>query len=232
MKEHNDENLVEEVENEDYRLEEDPMQGFWKRQTQIFLSSYINIAIIACNVIIFVYGFFAGYDFQDRFDFDPVRFFQNQEYYRLFTSMFLHASLEHIGSNMLILFFIGANAEHDLGHISYLFVYLISGLAGDMVSLMDAVIRNDLTPSLGASGAIFGVIGAVLIIVIYGRKNLRPGSNLLGRLIAIICLSVYSGFREENIDNAAHIGGLIGGIIITFLITKIFKKEYTMEEWL
>ena len=232
MKEHNDENLIEEEENIEYGYEEDPMQGFWKRQTQVFLSSYINIAIILCNVIIFIYGLFAGYAFQDRFDFDPVRFFQNREYYRLFTSMFLHASIEHIGSNMLILFFIGANAEHDLGHISYLFVYLFSGLIGDAVSLMDSIIRNDITPSLGASGAIFGVIGAVLIIVIYGRKNLRPGSNLLGRLIAIIFLSIYGGFKEVNIDNAAHIGGLIGGIIITFFITNIFKKEYTMEEWL
>ena len=205
---------------------------FWKRQTVIIRSSFINTAIIIINIIIFAYSFFAGEAFISRFEHRSENIIAGYDYYRLVTSMFLHGDIEHLFSNMLILFFVGANIEHDLGHIPYLLLYFFSGIVGNLASTAYDAATMEFIPSIGASGAVFGVMGAVVIVVLFGRKNLRKGSNLIMRLGLMIVLSIYNGFTASNIDNAAHIGGLLGGILFTLIITVILRKKYTMEEWL
>ncbi|WP_044957600.1 rhomboid family intramembrane serine protease [Butyrivibrio sp. LC3010] len=210
----------------------DETEVFWNRQIGIFKTSYINTIIILLNLICFAINFVFGDSLIERFEQRSDYVLAGVQYYRLITSMFLHADLEHLFNNMLILFFVGANVEHDIGHFPYLILYFLSGLGGNLTSVAYDFLHMEFIPSIGASGAVFGIIGAVIIIVIHGRKNLKKGSNLLIRLALMVMLSVYSGFTAANVDNAAHIGGLLCGVIITFLITIISKKEYTMEEWL
>lgn len=210
----------------------DETEVFWNRQIGIFKTSYINTIIILFNLICFAISFVSGDSLIERFEQRSDYVLAGVQYYRLITSMFLHADLEHLFNNMLILFFVGANVEHDIGHFPYLILYFLSGLGGNLTSVAYDFLHMEFIPSIGASGAVFGIIGAVIIIVIHGRKNLKKGSNLLIRLALMVMLSVYSGFTAANVDNAAHIGGLLCGVIITFLITIISKKEYTMEEWL
>ncbi len=210
----------------------DITEAFWNRQLWILKSSYINSFIIVLNIAIFIYSFFAKDAFIARFDHRSELILAGKEYYRLVTAMFLHADLEHLFSNMLILFFVGANVEYDIGHIPYILLYFLSGITGNLVSTYFDYRTGEFIPAIGASGAVFGIIGAVAVIVFFGRHNLRKGSNLMMRLALMIALSVYSGFTADNIDNAAHIGGLIGGAVIALLITIIGKKKYTMEEWL
>ena len=229
-----DNNLeIEATEDEVRELTEAEMTDlFWKRQVGILRSSFMNTVIIVINIIVFIYSLFAGEAFLSRFEFRSENILAGFDYYRLISSMFLHADFEHLFSNMLILFFVGANVEYDLGHIPYLILYFFAGIAGNLLSMAYDAITLEFVPSIGASGAVFGIIGAVAIIVLFGRKNLRKGSNLLMRLGLMIVLSLYNGFTASNIDNAAHIGGLLGGILFTLIITIIMRKEYTMEEWL
>jgi rhomboid protease GluP len=112
-------------------------------------------------------------------------------------------------------------------------LYFFSGITGNLVSMGWDFYLEDFIPSIGASGAVFGVTGAVVVIAWFGRKRLRfEGSDLMKRLLIYIVISLSSGFNEVNIDNAAHVGGLLGGMLITLLMTIILKKEYTMEEWI
>jgi membrane associated rhomboid family serine protease len=130
-------------------------------------------------------------------------------WYRLITAAFLHASLWHIGLNMLFLWWIGAPVEMYLGRARYLGLYLVSGLAGSA----GALIATPLVPTVGASGAIFGVLGAMLII------EYRTTGRLAGTAMTLIVINIVFGFVFNglggNISLGGHIGGLIGGILVT-----------------
>lgn len=138
------------------------------------------------------------------------------QYYRLITCMFLHGSLIHIASNMYSLYCVGYMVENVYGRAKYIFIYFLSGIISSYVSFLfsDAL-------SVGASGAIFGVLGAVLVFS-FKYKN-RIGKELFINIIAVIVLNVFIGLSMTNIDNFAHIGGLVSGIIISAIIG--VKKE-------
>ena len=199
-------------------------------QRQLLLSATVTLALAAANVLIFALCYFNGTDVYGRFALDSEAIAQGRDYYRLVSSIFLHASIDHLFSNMLILVFIGANVEHDLGHIAYLVLFFLTGIAGNIVSVIVDFREGAYSLSVGASGADFGIIGAVIVIVFFGRKYLRQrGSTLIVRVALMVVFSVYSGFTANDINNAAHIGGLAGGVIYTLLITLICHKSYTSE---
>ena len=207
-------------------------EQFWDRQARIYRTAYVNIALLLSNILVFIYTLSAGDSVFNKFGADTIDILYSGEYYRLFTSMFLHFSTEHLFNNMLCLLILGATVEHDLGHIPYLIMYLLSGLAGNVLTVAWETFTQEYALSAGASGAVFGVTGAVAVIIFCGRKKLKvAGSTVIPRLIAIIALDIYSGYADKTVNNAAHVGGLIGGIIITILITLIGRKKYTMEEW-
>lgn len=144
----------------------------------------------------------------------------NREYGRIFWSMFLHADVSHLFSNMIILVLLGAMIEMAIGHIPFAGIYLVSGLTGNMLSLVGKMVNNDLTASVGASGAIFGLDGLLLAIVLFSRERVENVTPV--RVVLMICLSLYSGFTSGNVDNLAHIGGLLAGFVIgmVYLICK------------
>ena len=186
------------------------LQMKWKRL------AYVNIAIVLINVLVFLICTFTG----DLLYNSGVQNYQlvvtQGEYYRLITAMFLHAGIDHIVSNMLLLFFMGEVAENVMGHFSYFILYFLSGICGGILSVMNQYREGAYVNSLGASGAVFGVIGAILFHVVINRGRLAQIS--LGRLMFMIVYALYQGFLAKNIDNAAHIGGLISGFIIACVI--------------
>lgn len=129
------------------------------------------------------------------------------EYWRLFTCMFLHASITHILCNMYSLYVIGPQIESFYGKAKFLFIYIYSGITGSILSL--AFSANNIV-SIGASGAIFGLLGAILYFGYHYRVYL--GNVLKSQIIPIIMLNLLIGFVISGIDNFAHIGGLIGGV--------------------
>lgn len=140
------------------------------------------------------------------------------EFYRLFTAMFLHGGLVHIGFNMYALYSLGPLVEHIYGKKRFLAIYLISGITSSLLSFLfsDSV-------SVGASGAIFGLLGAALI---FGIKMKKMGNkNFLSSIVQVIVINLFLGFTIPNIDNFGHLGGLIGGIIIAQLLDIKKGKE-------
>jgi membrane associated rhomboid family serine protease len=129
----------------------------------------------------------------------------NGGWWRLVTAMFLHASILHIGFNMAALYFIGTPVEMYLGRARYLGLYFVSGLAGSTGALLQA----PLTPVVGASGAIFGILGAMLII------EYQVTGRLAGNAMTWIVINLVISFTIPGISWGGHIGGLIGGILIT-----------------
>ncbi|HVS85094.1 MAG TPA: rhomboid family intramembrane serine protease [Gaiellaceae bacterium] len=127
------------------------------------------------------------------------------DWWRLVTAMFLHGSILHIAFNMFALWVIGSPVEHYLGAERYLGLYFVSGLAGSA----GALLQTPTTPVVGASGAIFGVLGAMLII------EYQATGRLAGNAMTWIVINLAIGFAIPNVSWGGHVGGVIGGILIT-----------------
>ncbi|HIR27259.1 MAG TPA: rhomboid family intramembrane serine protease [Candidatus Choladousia intestinigallinarum] len=139
------------------------------------------------------------------------------EYYRIFTSMFLHFGLQHLFYNMLVLIFLGDYLERAVGKIRFLVIYLAGGIAGNLLSIAYELYTQDFAVSAGASGAIFAVTGA-LIYMVLRKKERVPG--LSGqRLILMAVLTILQGMTAIGIDNEAHMGGLAAGFLLGWLLT-------------
>ena len=138
---------------------------------------------------------------------------QSGDLYRLFTCMFLHGDIVHLLFNMYALYAIGPQVENYYGKFKYLLIYLVSGLLG---SLFSAVFMGDNTFSIGASGAIFGLLGSIGYFTYYYRATLK---GLLNSPISyIILINLAYGLIIPDIDISAHIGGLIGGLLLSMAI--------------
>ena len=130
------------------------------------------------------------------------------QYYRLITGAFVHVELLHLLFNMYSLYIIGSQIESFFGKWKYLIIYFISALTGSLLSIVFSSV-----PSIGASGAIFGLLGSMLVFGYYYRVYL--GNTIYRRILPIIVANLVLGFVLSGIDNAAHIGGLVGGVLIT-----------------
>ena len=144
-----------------------------------------------------------------------LAFVKEGEWYRLLTSIFLHGSLDHFFSNMLLLYFMGDILERKVGWVRFLFVYLISGVMGNLVSCLHEYILGSYFVSFGASGAVFGIIGMLFYMVIRRREDVRIS---IPAMIFMVAYCIYSSFVGEHINVAAHLGGLLGGIVLMFVL--------------
>ncbi len=144
------------------------------------------------------------------------------DYYRLLTSAFLHGSIIHLLVNMYSLWIIGSQVETYMGKIKFLTIYLLSALMGGLFSIV--FLKNGI--SIGASGAIFGLMGSLLYFGYHYRLYLS--NALTTQIIPIILINLFLGFSISGIDNACHIGGLIGGYLAT-MIVKVDYKSKTSE---
>ena len=185
---------------------------------------YITYVLIAINVLLYILPILLGV-----YDEIILRFcmhgpsIRSGEYYRLITSCFLHGSIIHLFFNSYALYVIGSQIENFLGRIKYLVIFIFSGILGNLFSM----IFNGSIPSIGASGAIFGLMGALLYFGYHYRVYL--GTVLKNQLIPIILLNLGLGFILKGVDNFAHIGGLIGGIMITSSLG-VKNKSTTFEK--
>lgn len=149
------------------------------------------------------------------------------EWYRLFTCMFLHFGMEHLANNMLVLFVLGGRLERTVGKVRFLLIYLTGGILGNIISLILDTITQDYSVSAGASGAVFAVMGAMIYLLIRFRGRLEDLS--VRQILIMAVLSLYFGFTSSGVDNAAHVGGMIGGFLmaVLFCIGMSFYREET-----
>lgn len=195
--------------------------------------AYVNFTILAINVIVFFLMEFIG----DRQSAGallrwgavyPPLCVEQGEYWRLLTQIFLHGDMEHLVNNMLLLALLGDNLERALGHWKYLCLYLISGVGASMVSLAVQVFSATNYITLGASGAVFGILGALLYLLLINKGRLE--GLRLRRFLVMVGLSLYSGFTSTGIDNAAHVGGLVIGFGVACLFIHLKKIKLPMRE--
>ncbi len=177
----------------------------------------VTYFLIAINIIIFLLTYaLSGTNLNSlqliRFGgvFDVL--IKNGEFWRLLTGTFLHAGIIHLLVNMYSLYLIGTQVETYIGKWKFLSIYLISAISG---SLMSCVFNLN-TVSVGASGAIFGLLGSLIYFGYHYRLYL--GSVLRNQIIPIIICNLLLGFMIPGVDNGAHIGGLIGGYLSTMAI--------------
>ena len=180
-----------------------------------------TILLAAMNVIVFIVLTSRGMTEDGAFLLEHGAMYvlnvtEQGEYYRLFTSMFLHFGFEHLMNNMVVLVLIGWNLEMEIGKVKYLIIYLLSGLGGNLLSAWWEIQTADYAISAGASGAVFGLIGTLLYVAI--RNHGRVG-EISGRgIVFMIIVSLYYGFTSSGVDNMAHIGGLVTGFLLGVLM--------------
>lgn len=184
---------------------------------------FVSIVLVAINVLVYVICIFTGNALYQTGKLNLLEVTVNREYGRIFTSLFLHSGVNHIFNNMLILFFLGAMIEKEIGHIRYMLFYFLSGIGGNLLSLLAKFMENDSSSSIGASGAVFGLDGVLLAIVLMSSRRLPNVTPK--RMVFMIVYSLYSGFTGQNVDNAAHIGGLLTGFVLGTLMCMIERRR-------
>ena len=142
-------------------------------------------------------------------------FIQSKQIYRLITCMFLHSGIMHLLFNMYALYILGAQVERYYGKRRFLLIYFLSGLMGSLFSCV-FMKTNIFGISIGASGAIFGLMGSIAYFTYYYRATLQ--GTLREQIIPVIVLNLVLGMLIQSIDLFAHIGGLIGGLLISMAI--------------
>lgn len=179
----------------------------------------ITYALIISNIIMFIMTLIAG---GNLFDMDATLLYEFGglvnynlmdspiEFYRLITSMFLHGGVIHLLFNLYSLYILGPQLESFFGKVKYLIIYLVSGIIGGLVSM---VFQPDGLVSIGASGAIFGLIGSFLYFGYHYRVYF--GTVIKSQIIPLLILNILIGLMSSGINLAAHMGGLLGGLLIS-----------------
>lgn len=172
---------------------------------------WVTYTILAITVLIFIGQYYlestGGIDWLSLFGRKDNAAIMNGEYWRLFTPIFLHASILHIGFNMYFLYAIGPVLERFYGRTRYLLLYFLSGIAGNVVSFYLSPY-----PSVGASTALFGIVAAQAVFVFRNREFFgKQARGILMNTLMIVGVNLFLGL-SPGIDNWGHMGGLAGGL--------------------
>lgn len=198
-----------------------------KRVKFPFALTPVNMTIVILNIIYFLViilangGYYAVYDSDIMLKMGALSYetFAAGAWYQIITSVFMHFGISHLFNNMLLLTYAGCELEKRIGSLPYFILYIGTGVCGNVLSLWYYNHIGERAVSAGASGAIFGVIGALFIVLVANRtktEDLTPR-----RLLFMAVVTIYYGMTTMGVDNAAHIGGFISGIIGGFLLSKI-----------
>lgn len=179
----------------------------------------VNTWIVILNIAIFFYQQYYGntehglYLISKGSLYTP-KVYEEGEWWRVFTSMFMHAGTYHLVGNMACLLIIGYKLERTMGLLWYSVLYLGSGLIGNFLSMIVYAMAGDTLNAVGASGAIFGVVGGLVWYLIFDKR--KQARWFFAWIILYFGNSLYQGFKSEGVCNSAHIGGLIGGVLLAW----------------
>ncbi|MBA7543108.1 hypothetical protein ES705_35434 [subsurface metagenome] len=216
-----------------------------------FFKQYFSVVIFAANIIVFIWQIMdpTG-QMHIEAAFVPADFFEGKNLWTLFSSMFMHGDIVHIIMNMWFFLVVTDNCEHAMGHILFIFTYIVSGLFGSLLHALSTIIipvwgpfLADI-PSLGASGAIFGLMGVYLILY-SGNKFYLPSSTgmtmrkvtagyfILTYFIAELTyalVSLMDPFTLGSTAHFAHVGGFIAGAIIAGVFKAVKGESYKKKK--
>ncbi len=223
-------------------------EGYWKAQNsrysysgieernnqkrtlvKTFELTPINTILIIINICVFVYQEIIGdtlsaYFLYEHGGMSAYKVLSEGDYSCLVTSAFMHAGFAHLFNNMFVLAYIGDNVERVLGKWKYLAIYMASAIGANLLSVGWYHLMDEYhVVSVGASGAVFGVIGALLCMVLKNKGRLEDMRS--SQLVLFIILSLYHGFTSVSVNNIAHIGGLIIGVLFAFFLYQTRDKN-------
>ena len=185
----------------------------------------ITFILIAINIIVFALMYILGNGSEStqtliKFGANYGVLTKAGEYYRLITCAFLHIGILHLICNMYSLYVLGPTIEHFFGKGKFILIYLYSAIIGSLFAL---TFQGNQVVTAGASGAIFGLLGALLYFGFSYRGYV--GNRIINQVIPVILINLLIGFTSTGISNSAHIGGLIGGLAISFMLGAEMKDE-------
>ena len=187
-----------------------------------------TISLIIINVIIYFILEYMGTTESAVFMMEhgavyPPCITERGEYWRFFTATLMHFGFSHLLNNMVMLGVAGQILERALGKVKYLLLYFTAGIGGCVLSYLEMMKSGEYAVAAGASGSIFGIIGALAWILILHKGKYE---TLTGKgMVIMIFLSLYYGVSTRDVDNWGHIGGFVMG----FLISMIFYRRNTKE---
>lgn len=187
--------------------------NYAKRLSRSSLGAPITMLLMAVNVVLFVLEWFVPQVYQWLAFYPPSAYF---EPWRFVTTAFLHAGVVHLGMNMLSLYWLGQSVEPMMGKTRFLAAYMLSALGGTVFVLGWVVVspQSFNTVTVGASGAVFGLFGAIFAL----QKAMGANTRSIGVLLAV---NLMYGFLIPGISWQAHVGGLLVGALVTVLMLKL-----------
>ena len=195
---------------------------------EVTRTPYLTYTLLAINIVMFGLVELAGgtEDPDVLLDFGAMfgPLISEGEYWRLLTAMFLHSGFMHLGFNALGLFIFGQSVERSYGHAPFFLIYVLAGLAGSVTSYL----FNSIAIAAGASGAIFGVVGALAAFLLLQRRTFgKHAQNSLIGLAVIVGINILIGLTTPGIDNWAHGGGLVAGFILGLTLSPQYRQAGT-----
>lgn len=208
----------------------DKIMNIWKKYGAGWIP-WVNDLLIAVSVIVFAAGIVSaafgrdtGFLYRRGGLFAPL-ILKRRELYRLVTAVFLHADARHLVNNMVVQFAGGSIAERNLGHLRFAAVFFLSGIIGNLTSVAADYASGEYGYSVGASGAVFGIVGVLLFLIIREAHSARGQQGIPPRLKSLLIRAgimtaylLYSGWSNPMINKAAHVGGLAAGFIFGALL--------------
>ncbi len=207
----------------------DNNKEFIERQKQIYKSAYVTIAFVIINVVIYMLSNTLAKDLYSYGVLITEAVVQGGQLYRIITATFLHADINHLFNNMIILVLVGALIENYVGHLQYFFIYLLAGCVGNLTSMAYEVAHKLTWVSLGASGAVMGLVGFLMVWVLVNRRILITEKTMLIRLVLLFLFVVESCFFQKGVNTAAHFGGFFIGFMVGLVHIITFNNNKDME---
>lgn len=216
-----------------------PQKGYTATPTVVLINVFYYVAIFLFSVVLMISlslktGSASHDNYIEEIRRISLNFGVNQrnlvlggEYWRLITYQFIHGSKSHLFFNMYALVYLGLMIENKLGWKKYLFIYLMSGVCGGLVSL----IFHQEGVMMGASGAIMGLYGAFIALLITKSFERKATKALLASTLIVSLLVLINGAFGKRVDNAAHIGGFVSGFIFTYLLNYKWDKTVEIKSW-
>jgi len=206
------------------------MQNFLQRLHQATPKVWVTKTLVVLNLIVFGAMALVGINPLEPTALELLQIggnyrpYTEQEPWRLMSATVLHAGLLHVGFNMFALYQMGSIAERFYGNTQFLLIYLVAGLFGSLASLFFSASE---AVSVGASGAVFGVAGAIIAAVFTARSKLPAPlvTSMSQSMLLFVGYSLFMGFTTDVVDNSAHIGGLVAGFLLAGVRVERFDWE-------
>ena len=185
---------------------------------------YVTILLVITNIAVYIFCTIQGNVLYNMGSLSVVDIIDRHDYYRILTSLFLHANPQHIWGNMIFLAALGDMLERSIGHGRFFTIYMLAGIGGNLLSMGRELVTGQFCSTVGASGAVFGLIGALLLLIC--RNNGTYGEVSLRRMILALVYLFYSGMQSETTNNAAHLGGFVVGFIVMAVFYCVERRKY------